>query len=88
MRLLLAGLLGLALVSTAGAQRSFEEAVLPLPQYRAADARALAEAHAPELRRLYDDVRRCVPSSISTSPGSASGSRGASPSSPRTCRSG
>ena len=61
MRLLLAGLLGLALVSTAGAQRSFEEAVLPLPQYRAADARALAEAHAPELRRLYDDVRRCVP---------------------------
>lgn len=61
MRLLLAALLGLTLVSTAGAQRSFEEALLPLPQYRAADARALAEAHAAELRRLYDDVRRCVP---------------------------
>lgn len=61
MRLLLGGFLGLALVSTAAAQRSFEESVLPLPQYRAADARALAEAHAPELRRLYDDVRRCVP---------------------------
>lgn len=51
----------LALASTAGAQRSFEDAVLPLREYRAADARALAEAHAPELRRLYDDVRRCVP---------------------------
>jgi hypothetical protein len=50
-----------ALASTAGAQRSFEDAVLPLREYRAADARALAEAHAPELRRLYDDVRRCVP---------------------------
>jgi hypothetical protein len=47
--------------STAGAQRSFEEAVLPLQGYRAADARALAEAHAAELRRLYDDVRRCAP---------------------------
>jgi hypothetical protein len=61
MRLFLAGLLALALVSTAGAQRSFEEAVTPLPQYRASDARVLAETHAPELRRLYDDVRRCVP---------------------------
>jgi hypothetical protein len=58
------GLVALALgllASTASAQRSFEEAVLPLLEYRAADARALAEAHVAELRRLYDDVRRCAP---------------------------
>ena len=64
MRLPGGGIVALALgllVSTASAQRSFEDAVLPLGEYRAADARALAEAHVAELRRLYDDVRRCAP---------------------------
>ena len=64
MRLPSRGLVALGLglwASTASAQRSFEEAVLPLGEYRAADARALAEAHVAELRRLYDDVRRCAP---------------------------
>jgi hypothetical protein len=49
------------LAPVASAQRSFEEAVLPIREYRAADARALAEAHAAELRLLYEDVRRCTP---------------------------
>jgi hypothetical protein len=62
------GALGL-LASTADAQRSFEESVLPLPQYRAADARTLAEAHAAELRLLYDEVRRCAPELEFNQPG-------------------
>jgi hypothetical protein len=65
-------LVGLALgllAPSAGAQRSFEEAVLPLREYRAADARALAEAHAPELRRLYEEIRRCVPELAFHQPG-------------------
>jgi hypothetical protein len=55
--------------STASAQRSFEEAVLPLDEYRAADARAVADAHAAELRRLYEDVRRCAPELDFNQPG-------------------
>jgi hypothetical protein len=47
--------------STVSAQRSFEDAALPLGEYRTSDARALAQAHAAELRRLYEDVRRCAP---------------------------
>jgi hypothetical protein len=64
----LAVALGL-LASPASAQRSFEETILPLPQYRAADSRALAEAHAAELRHLYDDLRRCAPELDFNQPG-------------------
>jgi hypothetical protein len=38
-----------------------EEAILPIESYAAADARALAETHASELRQLYADFRRCSP---------------------------
>jgi hypothetical protein len=57
------------LASPAGAQRSFEEIVLPLPQYRAADARALAEAYGAELRLLHDELRRCAPELDFNQPG-------------------
>jgi hypothetical protein len=50
-------------------QRSFEETILPLPQYRAPDARALAEAYSAELRLLYDDLRRCAPELDFNQPG-------------------
>lgn len=67
-----APVVGLALgllASSAGAQRSFDEAVVPLPQYRAADSRLLAETHAAELRRLYDELRRCAPELDFNQPG-------------------
>lgn len=54
---LAAGLFG----GNAEAQRSAEESIYPLSEYRAADGRALAAAHAGELRALYDAVRRCTP---------------------------
>ena len=65
-------IVGLALgllASPAAAQRSFEEIVLPLPQYRAPDARALAEAYGAELRLLYDELRRCAPELDFNQPG-------------------
>ena len=47
--------------ASAEAQRSAEESIFPLSEYQAADGRALAAAHAGELRALYDAVRRCAP---------------------------
>jgi hypothetical protein len=49
------------LTASAEAQRSAEESIYPLSEYRAADGRVLATAHAGELRALYDAVRRCAP---------------------------
>ena len=43
------------------AQRSVEEAIFPLSEYKAADARTLAQTHLDELRTLYQSVRRCTP---------------------------
>jgi hypothetical protein len=71
-RLLWVSVIGLALglvPSLANAQRSYEETILPLPQYRAADARLLADAYAGELRLLYDDLRRCEPELDFNAPG-------------------
>jgi hypothetical protein len=56
-------------VTLASAQRSFEDTVLPLREYRSTDARVLAEAHAAELRDLYEDLRRCVPELDFNQPG-------------------
>jgi hypothetical protein len=42
-------------------QRSAEEAILPLAEYKAQDSRALAQAHLGELHALYRSVRRCTP---------------------------
>jgi hypothetical protein len=53
----------------AGAQRSVQEAIPPLTEYRAPDARALAEAHHAELLELYADVRRCAPEIDFNKPG-------------------
>ena len=53
---------GLVLSARAGwTQRSLEEAIFPLSEYKAADARALAQTHLGELRALYQSVRRCTP---------------------------
>jgi hypothetical protein len=49
------------LAGSAEAQRSAEDSIYPLSEYRAADARALAVAHGGELRALYEAVRRCAP---------------------------
>ena len=43
------------------AQRSAEEAIVPLAEYKAIDSRTLAQTYLSELRLLYDAVRRCVP---------------------------
>jgi hypothetical protein len=43
------------------AQRPAEEAIVPIAEYKAAESRALAQAHGSELRLLYEAVRRCVP---------------------------
>jgi hypothetical protein len=43
------------------AQRSAEEAILPLAEYRAQDVRALAQTYLGELQALYQSVRRCTP---------------------------
>lgn len=59
--LIVLALVGGVLARDANAQRSFEEAIYPLAEYKATDARVLAEAHASELRQLYEGVRRCVP---------------------------
>ncbi len=42
-------------------QRSAEEAILPLTEYKALDSRALAQAYLGELHVLYQSVRRCTP---------------------------
>lgn len=54
-------LAGGVLAAHAQPRRPPEEAILAVEEYDAAEARALAEAHGPGLRRLYDDVRRCAP---------------------------
>jgi hypothetical protein len=38
-----------------------DDFVFPIGRYTSADARALAEAHDRELKRLYAEVRRCLP---------------------------
>lgn len=43
------------------AQRSAEEAILPLAAYQSQDALALARSYRTELRALYQSVRRCTP---------------------------
>lgn len=63
---------GLAAVLAGGeasAQRSMQEAIAPLSDYRSADARALAEVHRAELESLYGDVRRCAPEVDFNKPG-------------------
>ena len=42
-------------------QRSAEEAIFPLSEYKAPDARGLAQAYLRELQTLYQSVRRCTP---------------------------
>lgn len=42
-------------------QRTAEEAILPIADYKAQDTRALAQAYLAELRVLYESVRRCAP---------------------------
>ena len=56
--------LGLAvafLVTEAGAVRPVDEAILPVEDYKAPEARALAQTYGEELAALYEDVRRCAP---------------------------
>jgi hypothetical protein len=43
------------------AQRPAEEAIAPLAEYKAVESRVLAQAYLPELRLLYEAVRRCAP---------------------------
>ena len=43
------------------AQRSAEEAIFPLTEYKAQDARMLAQTYLGELQALYQSVRRCTP---------------------------
>jgi hypothetical protein len=43
------------------AQRSAEEAIVPLAEYKAFESRTLAQAYSSELRLLYEAVRRCAP---------------------------
>jgi hypothetical protein len=42
-------------------QRSAEEAIFPLAEYKAQDSRALAQTYLGELQALYQSVRRCTP---------------------------
>ena len=42
-------------------QRSAEEAILPLSEYKSKDVRALAQTYLSELQALYQGVRRCTP---------------------------
>ena len=57
-----ATLLVLVLGARAGwPQRSAEETIFPLSEYKAQDARALAQAYLGELQALYQSVRRCTP---------------------------
>jgi hypothetical protein len=51
----------LAGAGPAWAQRSVDEAILPLAEYRAQDVRGLAETYLEELRAVYQSVRRCLP---------------------------
>lgn len=43
------------------AQRSAEEAIFPVAEYKAEDGRVLAQAYLGELQALYQSVRRCTP---------------------------
>lgn len=42
-------------------QRSAEDAIFPIAEYKAQDGRALAQAYLGELQALYQSVRRCTP---------------------------
>jgi hypothetical protein len=42
-------------------QRPVADAIFPLSEYKAADARALAQTYMGELQALYQSVRRCTP---------------------------
>jgi hypothetical protein len=42
-------------------QRSAEEAIFPIAEYKAQDSRVLAQAYLGELQALYQSVRRCTP---------------------------
>ena len=55
--------IGLLVLGTRAAwpQRTAEEAILPIADYKAQDTRALAQAYLAELRTLYESVRRCAP---------------------------
>jgi hypothetical protein len=55
-------ILVLVLTTRAGwSQRSVDEALLPVADYKAQDVRVLAQVYLSELRMLYDSVRRCTP---------------------------
>jgi hypothetical protein len=43
------------------AQRSAEEAIFPIAEYKAQDGRVLAQTYRGELQGLYESVRRCTP---------------------------
>jgi len=71
-RLARISIVGLALgvlASPVGAQRAFEEVVIPLLQYRTADTRVLADTYDADLRLLHADLRRCVPELDFNQPG-------------------
>jgi len=42
-------------------QRSVEEAIFPISEYKTQDSRALAQVYLGELQALYQSVRRCTP---------------------------
>ena len=42
-------------------QRSAEEAIFPIAEYKAQDSRLLAQGYLGELQALYQSVRRCTP---------------------------
>lgn len=63
------GLVAVLAGGEAVAQRPLDEAIIPLSNYRAPDARALGETHWVELKGLYDDVRRCAPEVDFNKPG-------------------
>jgi hypothetical protein len=42
-------------------QRSVEEAIFPIAEYKTQDSRALAQTYLGELQALYQSVRRCTP---------------------------
>ena len=42
-------------------QRSAEESIFPIAEYKAQDGRVLAQAYLGELQALYQSIRRCTP---------------------------
>lgn len=54
---------GVLFVGLAGGTHAapLEEAVIPLDQYKSEQARAMAAAHAPQLRQIYDSIYHCLP---------------------------